>query len=60
MDGTSGDQKLISDRRVTNSISDLDFHLAFQDHDQLIGGMGEILSAPSRRIGQKVASETTL
>ena len=34
VDGTSGDQKLVADRRVTNSTSDLEFHLAIQDDER--------------------------
>jgi hypothetical protein len=60
MDGTSGDQKLFSDRRVTNLPGDLKFHLAFQDDDQFVGGMSEVLPSASWRVGPEVATEPSL
>ena len=57
MDCTSGDQKLLSDRRVTNLPSDLEFHLAFQDDDQFVGRMREILPSLSWLVGPEVATE---
>jgi hypothetical protein len=50
MNCTSRDQKLFSDRRVMNLPSDLELHLAFQDDDQFVGCMREILPSPSRRV----------
>jgi hypothetical protein len=57
MDGTSGDQKLVSDRRVTNLPSDLEFHLTFQDDYQLVGCMCEILPSLSWRVDPEIATK---
>ncbi len=57
MDGTSGDQQFLSDRRVTNLPSDLEFHLAFQDDDQFVGRMREVFPSLTWRVGPEVATE---
>src|SRR5208283_1184754 len=60
MNGTSRDQKLFSDRRVTDLPCDLELHLAFQDDDQFIGCMREILPSPPWRVDPEVATEPPL
>jgi hypothetical protein len=51
MDCTRGDQKFLSDRRVTNLPGDLEFHFAFRNKDQFVGGVRGILPPPSGRVG---------
>jgi len=60
MNGTSRDQKLLSDHWVTDLPSDLEFHLAFQHDDQFVGCMREIFPSPSRRVDPEVATEPPL
>ncbi len=43
-----------------NLPSDHKFHLAFQDDDQFVSCMREILSAPSKRVDPEVATEPPL
>ena len=57
MDGSCGDQKLVSDRRVTNLPSNLEFHLTFQDDYQLVGRMREILPSLSWRVDPEIATK---
>jgi hypothetical protein len=58
MDGSCSDQKLVSDRRVTNLPGDLEFHLTFQDDYQLVGRMREILPSLSWRVDPKDRNQT--
>jgi len=60
MNGTGRDQKLVSDRRVTDLPCDLELHLAFQDDDQFVGRMREILPSPPWRVDPEVATEPPL
>ena len=60
MNGTSRDQKLVSDRRVVNLPSYLELHLALQDDDQFVGRMSEIFPSPSWWVDPEVATEPPL
>jgi len=60
MDGTSGDQKFLSDDRVTNLPGDLELHLALQHDDQFVSRMREILPSPSWRVDPEVTTEPSL
>jgi len=57
VNGARRDKQLISRDGVMNRAFDFKLHPAFQHDDQFIGGMHEILPAPSQRVHPRIAGE---
>src|SRR5690348_9990829 len=51
VDRTGGNQQFVSDLRMVNLAGNLELHLTFQHHDQLVRCVPEILPALTWRIG---------